>query len=157
MSLVLNDLAVVLDELHDVRKLWYEIGLRLNVSVEDLETISSEHKSDQHSLRRVVLLWLKSGNATWCDLCKALRNRTIGKSALGDSLRERYCQGRIVDRTLGLSTWKAIVIVCYVTHAYAWQKSTTNYHPDVHPQSMKSPIHKSQNNLSCTCCYAVPQ
>ena len=72
MSLVLNDLAMVLDELHDVRKMWYEIGLRLQLPVEDLETISSEHKNDQHSLRRVILLWLKSGSATWANLCEAI-------------------------------------------------------------------------------------
>ena len=95
MALVLNDLAIVLDELHDVRKMWYEIGLRLQVSVEDLETISSEHKSDQHSLRRVVLLWLKSRNATWSVLCNALNNRTVGEMSLADKLRKRYiCQGR---------------------------------------------------------------
>ena len=50
----MNDLAVVLDELHDIRKMWYEIGLRLQLPIEDLETISSEHKNDQHSLKRVV-------------------------------------------------------------------------------------------------------
>ena len=91
MSLVLNDLAVVLDELHDVRKMWYEIGLRLQLPVEDLETISSEHKNDQHSLRRVVLLWLKSGNATWIKLCDALSNRMVGEMTMADKLRERYC------------------------------------------------------------------
>ena len=91
MSLVLNDLAVVLDELHDARKVWYEIGLRLQLPVEDLETISSEHKSDQHSLRRVILLWLKSGIATWAKLCEALTNRTVGEMTLADKLRERYC------------------------------------------------------------------
>ena len=94
MSLIFNDLAVVLDELHDVRKMWYEIGLRLQVSVEDLETISSEHKSDQHSLRRVILLWLKSGTATWAALCEALSNRTVGEVTLAGKLRERYCKGR---------------------------------------------------------------
>lgn len=94
--LVLNDLGLVLDELHNVRKMWYEIGLRLQVSVEDLETISSEHKSDQHSLRRVILLWLKSGSATctWAKLCGALSNRTVGDVTLAEKLRDRYCKGR---------------------------------------------------------------
>ena len=91
MPLVLNDLATVLDELHDIRKMWYEIGLRLQLPVEDLETISSEHKNDQHSLRRVVLLWLKSGSATWEKLCEALRNRIVGETTLADKLKERYC------------------------------------------------------------------
>ena len=90
MSLVLNDLAVVLDELHDVRKMWYEIGLRLQLPVEDLEIISSEHKNDQQSLRRVILLWLKSGTATWAKLCDALSNRTVGEMTLADKLRGRY-------------------------------------------------------------------
>ena len=50
----MTDLAVVLNELHDICKMWYEISLRLQLPVEDLETISSEHKNDQHSLKRVV-------------------------------------------------------------------------------------------------------
>ena len=109
MSLVLNDLAVVLDELHDVRKMWYEIGLRLQLPVEDLETISSEHKNDQQSLRRVILLWLKSGAAMWAKLCDALSNRTVGETTLADKLRERYSgKGILYDRRI------AIIIICTV-------------------------------------------
>ena len=41
MVLGVNDLPKVLDELYDVRKKWYDIGLRLNVPVKTLEKITA--------------------------------------------------------------------------------------------------------------------
>ena len=91
MSLSLNDLPLVLEELHDVRKKWYEIGLQLSVPVEDLESVLSEHKNDQNfCLCRVLITWLKSGRANWPTMCSVLTNRTIGEKVLAGELRKKY-------------------------------------------------------------------
>ena len=91
MALTLNDLALILDELHDVCKKWYEIGLRLpSVPVEDLESILSEYLPDLHSLRRVLVIWLRSERATWSVLCEALSNRMIDEPELAEKLRNNF-------------------------------------------------------------------
>ena len=83
-----NDLLKVLDELYDIRAKWYDIGLRLNVPVETLEKIKAP--DDNSCLRQVLIIWLRSGKATWLDLCQALRHRTLGQGRLADSLQAKY-------------------------------------------------------------------
>ncbi|MCG8625590.1 MAG: hypothetical protein MJE68_26770 [Proteobacteria bacterium] len=93
MVLKVNDLVKVLDELYDVRDRWYDIGLRLNVPAETLEEIRAPN--DNSCLRQVLVIWLKSGKATWTDLCQVLRHRTIDKGELADSLLAKYQTGSI--------------------------------------------------------------
>ena len=91
MSSKLNDLKLVLEELHNVRKKWYEIGLQLSTPVEDLESILSENKNDQNvCLRRVLMIWLKSGKANWPTMCEVLTNRTIDEMVLAEQLRQKH-------------------------------------------------------------------
>ena len=92
MVLGVNDLVKVLDELYDVRAKWYDIGLRLNVTAETLEKIKAP--DDNSYLRQVLIIWLRSGKATWLDLCRALRHRTIDQGRLADSLQAKYHTGR---------------------------------------------------------------
>jgi hypothetical protein len=89
-----NDLVKVLDELCEVRAMWYDIGLRLNVLPETLEDIMIKGLNDNTSLRQVLTVWLRSGKATWSDLCQALRHETIGKGKLADSLLSKHHTGR---------------------------------------------------------------
>ena len=109
MLLTSDDLPLVFEKLHHVRKKWYEIGLQLpGPSVDDLETISLENKNDQNiCLRKVLMLWLKSGKATWSAMCSALENCTIGERVLAEELRREYLkhpsaqpsEGRLLVRT----------------------------------------------------------
>ena len=91
MVLGVNDLVTVLDELYDVRARWYDIGLRLNVPAETLEKIKAP--DDNSCLRQVLIIWLRSGKATWTNLCQALRHRTIEQRKLADSLLAKYHSG----------------------------------------------------------------
>ena len=91
MVLGVNDLVKVLDELYDVRDKWYDIGLRLNVPAETLEKIKAP--DDNSCLRQVLIIWLRSGKATWIDLCQVLRHRTIDQEKLADSLLAKYDTG----------------------------------------------------------------
>ena len=93
MVLGLNDLPTVLDELYDIRDKWYNLGLRLNVSTEKLESLTSH---DQDScFRQVLVNWLKSGKATWLALCQALSHRTVGQEELARKLQTKYLAGKI--------------------------------------------------------------
>ena len=92
MVLGLNDLPTVLDELYDIRDKWYNVGLRLDVPTEKLESILISHDRD-NCFRQVLVLWLKSGKATWLGLCQALRHRTVGRVKLAATLQTKYHTG----------------------------------------------------------------
>lgn len=98
MALGVNDLPKVLDELYDIRDKWYNLGLRLNVPTEKLESLTSH---DQDSCFRQVLVdWLKSGKATWWTLCEALSHRTVGQEGLAKLLQAKYPTGKLLMITL---------------------------------------------------------
>ena len=95
MVLGLNDLPTVLDELYDIRDKWYNLGLRLDVPTKKLESILTSHDLD-NCFRQVLVLWLKSGKATWSALCQALGHRTVGQVELAATLQAKYLTGIII-------------------------------------------------------------
>ena len=87
------ELRVLLNELVDVRRKWYDIGIQLNIPDEILEDISSACKDDYSlALRRLMQHWLKEiePRATWADLVKALRARAVNEQNLAKNLEERF-------------------------------------------------------------------
>ena len=79
----MNDLGLVLKEIHPVREKWYYIGLQLLVPVTQLQRIEAEHKGDHTTcLRHMLVKWLNSGHANWSSLCDALQSPIVlGKDA----------------------------------------------------------------------------
>ena len=101
MKLTTNDLVVLLEELYGIQKKWYEIGLQLKVSTESLESIDQDKNDPSTSLRRILMLWLKSEKATWSDLCKALSNCTVNEMELAEKLKETYMSGQSSQQSTG--------------------------------------------------------
>ena len=94
--LTLEDLRVVLSELHSVKEKWYNIGLQLMVPVAELRRIESEHKGDHTTcLRQMLIKWLESGQANWKSLCDALHSPIVlgDDAALANTLMKKYCEG----------------------------------------------------------------
>ena len=93
--LSLTDLGVVLTELFLVRDKWYNIGLQLQVPVTELQRIESEHKNDQMTcLRQMLIKWLELGHANWSSLCNALQSPIVlgEDAALVNTLIKKYCK-----------------------------------------------------------------
>ena len=90
-KLDLDDLDTLCDELHSVRRSWYNIGLQLGVPVTDLQHIESKHKYRSSCLRQMLKKWLEFGNsASWETLCEVLR--LVGDDRkLVTNLLEKYC------------------------------------------------------------------
>ena len=91
----LNDLGIVLTELHSARAKWYNIGLELLVPVADLQRIESEYKNDHSTcLRQMLIKWLEKGCANWGALIDALQAPIVHgdeNKALAEILRKKYC------------------------------------------------------------------
>ena len=68
----------------DVQLKWYDLGIELEVSQQELNVIRSNHKDDPASgLREMVTVWLKDNDqATWDALAEALESKSIKEKNL---------------------------------------------------------------------------
>ena len=98
-SLGMSDLSCVWDELLDVSHSWYELGLKLQLSVEALKRVRDQYPGPSTALREMLLLWLKKVDPppTWEGLACALESRTVeepwlAEPWLAEQLRTKYCK-----------------------------------------------------------------
>ena len=77
----IRDLVIILGVLKDGNfqtTEWFDLGLHLHLSYDDLTKIKSDYSSNSHCLRECLASWLKSDTAaTWDTLANAV-------SATGD-------------------------------------------------------------------------
>ena len=90
----MNALSCVLDELLDVSHKWFNLGLKLQLSVGILERVRDQYSDPSTSLREMLLHWLKKVDPppTWEGLACALESRTVGEPRLAEQLRTKYCK-----------------------------------------------------------------
>ena len=90
----MSDLSCVREELLDVSHQWFDIGLKLKLSVGTLERVRDQYPDPSASLREILLHWLKKVDPppTWEGLACALESRTVGESRLAEQLRTKYCK-----------------------------------------------------------------
>ena len=94
-SLGLDDLADVLEEVLGSSTKWYEIGLRLKLSIEKLDGITSQFSDPRRCLCEMLKEWLKGvggSRPTWGALVEALRSQTVEEPKLADQLEAKHCQ-----------------------------------------------------------------
>ena len=93
-SLGVSDLSCVREELLDVSSKWFDIGLKLQLSVGTLVCIRDQYPDPSTAVREMLLLWLKTVDPppTWEGLACALESRTVGEPRLAEQLRTKYCK-----------------------------------------------------------------
>ena len=88
--LSVTDLPVLMRELHNVRAMWYNIGVQLRVSVGTLNAIKKQYSDPIDCLRETLIEWLKSfPPSKWGDVVDALR--LLGDTRLAEDLEHKYC------------------------------------------------------------------
>ena len=76
----------LLEKLYSVRAKWYNLGLRLGISCDDLDAIKKDCKEDTGDcLREVLKIWL-SKNSLKSDLIEALESKTVRGNSLAVEL-----------------------------------------------------------------------
>ena len=96
-GLCIDDLGDVLEETLCSSTKWYNIGLRLKVSVAKLDSIGSQLSDPGECLREVLKEWLKGSAGTkpaWRVLVEALKSQTVGEPQLADQLDAKHCQSQ---------------------------------------------------------------
>ena len=87
------ELSDLIEELFEVKIKWYYIGVHLKIPEDKLDEIESTCKDDfERALRLLMQTWRKrtEPKATWADLVRALRKRTVNEQDLAATLEERY-------------------------------------------------------------------
>ena len=94
--LTLDNLYDVLDQLHEVRAKWYDLGGSLKLRAPTLDAIKVEHRNAPDvCLREMISHWLRQvtprpcWNAVVIALCKPI----VNEPRLAETLERKYCSG----------------------------------------------------------------
>ena len=105
-QLSLNELKLILSEVSSICDKWYCIGFELDLPVdylEDLDTQLSDKKIDVGScLRKVLVEWIKTNQATWPTLTKALSGDLVKEEGLASVLQRKYSGSSLGEHTHSL-------------------------------------------------------
>lgn len=81
-QLSIRSLKEVRNLLYPIRRKWYNIGIELDIEIEELETINTMYRDPGECLIGVLKIWLKSINPTWEALGNALRAKSVNELQL---------------------------------------------------------------------------
>ena len=80
------------EALFDIRTRWFSLGLQLGIHPGTLNTIEHQYQRDPDKcLLKLLIEWLKSGEASWEKLISALTNKTLGETNIAGKLEEKHC------------------------------------------------------------------
>ena len=97
-QLTVDDLHVVMKELHGVRVKWHNIGVQLGVSVDTLKAIEKQYLNDPSDcLRESLMTWLKSSTSMWTNIVDALN--VVDEVRLAADLEHKYCSTQDIGAT----------------------------------------------------------
>ena len=100
--LSLDDLAQIIEDIHDAVDKWHNIGIQLGLHESDLKSIESNYPRQNDRLREMICKWLQNKAASWKKMVTALKSRTVGEAFLAEQLEAKYCKSAaqiIVTRT----------------------------------------------------------
>lgn len=83
-------LADVQEALHGTDPKWMAIGIQLRIPNAKLTKIEHQYANLEDCNRQMQIAWLKTGNATWTDLVKALRTKSVGLPEVADSIESLH-------------------------------------------------------------------
>ena len=78
--------------LHPVSDKWFSLGIQLQVPIETLKCIETEHNQMSRRLLEMLTVWLKCTNPppTWNILTEALESPPMGEELLAQQVRDKY-------------------------------------------------------------------
>ncbi len=93
-ELRLDSLIDIKEQLHPVRTKWENIGLKLNVDYETIESIKQVcNEKHDRCLQNVISQRLHASPLTWRELCDCLRSPTVARNDVAVKI-ENWVKGR---------------------------------------------------------------
>ena len=91
-TLSVDDLAKIIEDIHDAVDKWHNIGIQLGLHESDLKSIESNYPRQNDRLREMICKWLQTKAANWQKMVLALKSRTVGEAYLAEQLETKYCE-----------------------------------------------------------------
>ena len=134
-KLNVNDLHVVLEEVHDAHSQWQGIGLQLRLASPVLEGIEQQYSKTEDRLREILKQWLKQATPVpcWDALVEALKTKTVNEPKLAKQLSLSH--GKCVEH-----------VYCY-TSTCAHDNFHTNYTP-INALRLGNLVHEARQAVS---------
>ena len=97
-----KDLKDVQESLWEVRTKWYNIGIQLEVSLEELNTIKVRHSNNpDECLTELLAHWLRNAlQPAWTLIAKALRSPTVKFDELASKIEMANLIGHLNVKTV---------------------------------------------------------
>ena len=93
-----------MNELHEIRADWYDLGVQLRMTTSDLDVIKVVNMNDSKKcLRQMLSEWLRKTTPSlpsWQRVVDALCSPAIDRPALADKIRRTYCSQEQPSSTL---------------------------------------------------------
>ena len=90
-----GDLATLVNELHEVRADWYDLGVQLRMETHDLDVFRLENQNDtKKCLRQMLSVWLLQefpSPPSWERVVDALSSPVIDRPTVAGRIRRTYC------------------------------------------------------------------
>lgn len=87
-------LKQLLSELTEVTD-WYHLGIFLDIETAELDTIQNNHPcNDQRQKTEMLKVWLHGNNASWKELCAALK--MLNMNTVATHIMDKYCKDVLV-------------------------------------------------------------
>ncbi len=92
VRLGIRDFKVVREALHSIRRKWKSLGVALDCSKDELDTIEHDYRTSDQCLDEMLDLWLRRLNPrpTWEAIILALRKPSIGEEGVSVNIAEKY-------------------------------------------------------------------
>lgn len=89
--LTLQDLAIVRRSVWPARIKWFEMGVKLKLNTEWLESLRERFSNDpKECLTTMLVEWLKGAKPTWVDLNNALRDPSVGMVDIATNIARKH-------------------------------------------------------------------
>ena len=89
-----EDLAILVNELHEVRAKWHELGIQLKMKKSDLDAIETTFlKNVNRCLPEMLSVWLsrtEPSPPSWQRVVDALSSPAVDRSDVADKIRKKY-------------------------------------------------------------------
>ncbi len=88
-----DDMSTLYERLITARTEWFDIGLKLTVSVEALKEIKLQHNDCKTCLREMLTTRLEAvGPLSWREVCACLRSPTVDRNDVAEMIERKGIQ-----------------------------------------------------------------
>jgi hypothetical protein len=109
-----DHLADVQEVLHETDGKWKALGIQFRIPYAKLAKIEQQYSNLEVCNQQMQITWLKTGEATWTDLVKALRTKSVGlpevAASIETGMRIHHADSGSMDHHTGCKSSRLLIV-----------------------------------------------